>query len=171
MLKFHGSVQGTYQLLAPVNDNSIFTWTSDTSAIWCFEEWKIHRQFNIWYIGSKNRTGDNYGQLFAKNITGTPYASNNQWYYWNGSYWKTPSHPNDISVKCIGTYFFLNMNIIEYLVHLIGTANTNLKFLQRNFRLFTFLFFYKVNVSIEVKIHHKMPIDLIIIKRLKHLTF
>ena len=57
----------------------------------------------------------------------------------------------------------------KYLVHLIGTTNTNLEFLQQNFCLFIFELFYMVKVSIQVKIHHKMPIDLNIIKRLKTL--
>ena len=57
--------------------------------------------------------------------------------------------------------------VTYYLDHLIGTTNTNLEFYNKIFVYLRFEFFYKVKVSIEVKINHKMAIDLIIIKSLE----
>ena len=45
-----------------------------------------------------------------------------------------------------------------YLVQLIRTTNTNLEFLNEIFVYLLVEFFYKVKVSVEIKIHHKMPI-------------
>ena len=81
----------------------------------------------------------------------------------NVTLWTHATEKRNLKTK---NNFFNGIYIILFTSY-IGTNHSNFKFLQRSFVYLLFEFFDKVKVSIEVKIHHKMPIDEILVKRSK----
>ena len=66
-------------------------WTNDTFAIW--------HLWNIWMIGDKEKVGEDTGYLCAKNADNSfsgLTALDNEWKYWNGTSFISPSDPTDI---------------------------------------------------------------------------
>ena len=68
-------------------------WTNNTYAIWYLP----HQ--NIWMIGDKEKVGEDTGYLCAKNADNSfsgLTALDNEWKYWNGTSFISPSYSTDI---------------------------------------------------------------------------
>ena len=60
--------------------------------------WYLPHQ-NIWMIGDKEKVGENTGYLCAKNVNNSfsgLTALDNEWKYWNGTSFISPSNAADI---------------------------------------------------------------------------
>ena len=86
-----GFVQGNYSKTA--KENGKLSWTSANHALW----------FNgLWIVGNKGSIGGNSGFLFDRDdgseVSGLPYALENEFEYYDGSDWVKPI--NEIFVRC-----------------------------------------------------------------------
>ena len=88
-----GFLQGTYSKSAKVNGK--LSWTKGSHALW----WSTN---GIWIVGNKGSIGSTSGFLFDRfigsEVSGLPYALNNEFEYQNGNDWVKPI--NEIFVKC-----------------------------------------------------------------------
>ena len=88
-----GFVQGTYSKTA--KENGKLSWTSASYALW----WAPNK---YWVVGNKGSIGSTSGFLFDRfigsEVSGLPYAMNNEFEYQNGNDWVKPR--NEIFVKC-----------------------------------------------------------------------
>ena len=86
-------LNGNYQIATNVNGKP--SWTNDVYAIWYMQS------NNFWLIGSLNEIGNTYGFIYAINDFSGITDNDNQWFYWNGNVWASPSDPNDIQITCM----------------------------------------------------------------------
>ena len=52
-------------------------------------------------IGRLSGIGNDKGWIYASNDFSGITDNENQWYYWNGNAWTSPSDPNDIQIACM----------------------------------------------------------------------
>ena len=85
----------TYQSATIVNGKP--SWKNDVyeSAIWYLQS------SNIWLIGPLSEIGTGICWIFASNDFSGITDNDNQWLYWNGNAWTSPSDPNDIQIACM----------------------------------------------------------------------
>ena len=84
-----------YQSATIVNGKP--SWKNDVyeSAIWYLQS------SNIWLIGPLSEIGTGICWIFASNDFSGITDNDNQWLYWNGNAWTSPSYPNDIQIACM----------------------------------------------------------------------
>ena len=88
-----GFLNGNYQSATQVNGKP--SWKSDAYAIWYIQS------NNNWMIGRLSDIGNDLGWIYASNDFSGITDNENQWYYWNGNAWTSPSDPNDIQIACM----------------------------------------------------------------------
>ena len=86
-------LNGNYQIATNVNGKP--SWKNDAYAIWY-----IHIS-NNWLIGLLSEIGNDYAFIYALNDFSGITDNDNQWLYWNGNAWTSPSDPNDIQIACM----------------------------------------------------------------------
>ena len=103
MLDGYGFLDGDYQISTEVDGKP--SWINNDYAIWYKS---IH---NSWFIGDSNDIGQSLCYLYAYNDFSDPTADDNQWFYWNGNSWTSPSNPEDISIDA----FMINDTLNPFL--------------------------------------------------------
>ena len=93
VLNTHGFLNGNYQSATNVNGKP--SWKNDLYAIWYIQS------SNTWMIGPLSEIDNNLGWIYAINDFSGITDNENQWHYWNGSAWTSPSDPFDIQITCI----------------------------------------------------------------------
>ena len=90
VLNTRGFLNGNYHSATQVNGKP--SWKSDAYAIWYIQS------NNNWMIGRLSDIGNDLGWIYASNDFSGIADIENQWYYWNGNAWTSPSDPNDIQI-------------------------------------------------------------------------
>ena len=103
MLDGYGFLDGDYQISTEVDGKP--SWINNDYAIWYKS---IH---NSWFIGDSNDIGQSLCYFYAYNDFSDPTADDNQWFYWNGNSWTSPSNPEDISIDA----FMINDTLNPFL--------------------------------------------------------
>ena len=86
-------LNGNYQSATQVNGKP--SWKNDVYAIWYIQS------DNKWLIGELSDIGKNVAWIFAFNDFSGITDNENQWLYWNGNDYTSPSDPNDIQIACV----------------------------------------------------------------------
>ena len=90
----YGFLNGNYAQ-EPLNVNGKPSWNNGVNAIWYIQS------SNNWLIGPLSEIGNIVGWIYASNDFSGITDNDNQWLYWNGTAYTSPSDPNDIKITCI----------------------------------------------------------------------
>ena len=93
VLNKYAVLNGNYQSATNVNGKP--SWKNDVYAIW------YSQSNNTWLIGPLSYIGSDFAWIFASNDFSGITDNDNQWLYWNGNAWTSPSDPNDIQIACM----------------------------------------------------------------------
>ena len=86
-----GFLNGDYEM--SIMPNGATSWINGDYAIWYYP--------GYWFVGSLAYIGQFTGYMFAFNNFNGLTDDENEWNYWDGSSWTTPTDPTDIQIICV----------------------------------------------------------------------
>ena len=98
-----------YQIATNVNGKP--SWKNGAYAIWYMQN------YNYWFVGRLSEIGNAHGFIYASNDFSGITDNDNQWLFWNGNAWTSPSDPNNIKITCMDGKYTLFTILLYILVY------------------------------------------------------